>query len=264
MTSNDVVCEWRRSLREDEREDQRTFWGPLATILWGVVIALLFLGTQTLVVIIYIVASKIVVPGEVSSAVARLQYDGVLLSVCTFATAAIGGSMTVIVVKLKRGSNLRTYLGITLPKKRQFFQWFIAIIVFIVLSDCVSFFLGKPIVPEFMARTYASLRSPWMLWLALLLAAPLFEELFFRGFLIKGLSASVLRWHGAVIFSSAAWATVHQQYDVYGITTIFALGLILGAARVKTGSIVLTMFLHSFCSFVATAETIIHLRRMFA
>ena len=171
--------------------------------------------------------------------------------------------MTVIAVKLKRGSDLKTYLGITLPNKRQFFQWFVATIVFILVSDCVSFFLGKPIVPEFMIKTYTSLKSPWILWLALLLAAPLFEELFFRGFLIKGLSASVLHWYGAVVLSSAAWAGIHLQYDLYGITVIFLLGLILGTAGVKTGSSILTMFLHSFCSFVATAETMIHLGRIF-
>jgi uncharacterized protein len=250
-------------LPEDKRDDQRTFWGPLGTILWSVVIALIFVATQTVVVIIYIIMNNVVLPSGVSSPMARLQYDGVLLSICTFAAAVTGSSMTIIAVKLKHGSDLKTCLGITLPNKRQFFQWFVAIGVFILVSDCVSFFLGKPIVPEFMARTYGSLESPWMLSLALLLAAPLFEELFFRGFLIKGLSASILRWYGAVIFSSAAWATIHQQYDLYGITTIFALGLILGTARVKTGSTILAMFLHSFCSLVAIAETIIYLHRLF-
>jgi membrane protease YdiL (CAAX protease family) len=142
--------------------------------------------------------------------------------------------------------------------------WFLIILGFVVFSDGLSILIGKPIVPEFMSKTYASLNSPWILWMALLVAAPLSEELFFRGFLIKGLSASLLRWYGAVILSSAAWAIVHQQYDLYGMVTIFSLGLILGVARVKTGSIILTMFLHSFCTLIAIAETLIHLRRMSA
>ena len=76
------------------------------------------------------------------------------------------------------------------------------------------------------------------------IAAPLSEELFFRGFLIKGLSASTLRWYGAVIISSVMWAAIHIQYDLYGIATVLVLGFILGTASIKSGSIILTMLLH--------------------
>jgi membrane protease YdiL (CAAX protease family) len=164
---------------------------------------------------------------------------------------------------LKRGSNIREYLGLNLPNKRQFVSWFLIVLAFVILSDGLSFLIGEPIVPEFMSKTYDSLNSPWILWLALLVAAPLSEEVFFRGFLIKGLSASVVRWYGAVIISSAAWAAIHLQYDLYGVAMIFVLGLLLGAARVKTGSVILTMVLHSFTNFEATVEVVIHLRRLF-
>jgi uncharacterized protein len=111
-----------------------------------------------------------------------------------------------------------------------------------------------------MVKAYSSLASPWILWLALLVAAPLFEELFFRGFLIKGLSASALRWYAAVIISSVMWAAIHIQYDLYGMATILVLGFILGTARIKSGSTILTMLLHSLTNLVATGEVIIYLR----
>jgi membrane protease YdiL (CAAX protease family) len=251
-------------LPNDKIEQQRSFWGPLATILWGLFIALVLVITQAIVVIAYVTTKGIVLSRQVSVAVAQLQYDGLLLSISTFSTAVVCWLAIIVVVKLKRGSRIREYLGLVLPSKRQLLVWFLIILGFVVFSDGLSVLIGKPIVPEFMSKTYASLNSPWILWMALLVAAPLSEELFFRGFLIKGLSASVLRWYGAVIVSSAAWAIVHQQYDLYGMVTIFSLGLILGVARVKTGSIILTMFLHSFCTLIAIAETLIHLRRMSA
>jgi hypothetical protein len=96
----------------------------------------------------------------------------------------------------------------------------------------------------------------------LLVAAPLFEELFFRGFLITGLSASALRWYGAVIISSAMWAVIHVQYDLYGMGTVLVLGFILGTARIKSGSVILTMLLHSFTTLVATGEVVIYLRSL--
>ena len=106
---------------------------------------------------------------------------------------------------------------INFSKKTATFFWLIVLIVFIGLSEAISILLGKPTTPEFMVKAYSSLASPWILWVALLVAAPLFEELFFRGFLITGLSASALRWYGAVIISSAMWAVIDVQYDLYGM-----------------------------------------------
>jgi membrane protease YdiL (CAAX protease family) len=50
-----------------------------------------------------------------------------------------------------------------------------------------------------------------------------------------------------------------MQYDGYGIASIFAMGLILGAARVKTGSTILAMLLHALANLVAMTETVIYL-----
>jgi membrane protease YdiL (CAAX protease family) len=252
-------------LPEDQPECHYSFWGPLSTILWGVFIVALFIITGVITVVLY-VAFTIgkISPEQAPAVLMPLKYDGILLSFGTFSSAVVCVLATVAIVKLRRGSNLREYLGLTLPNRRQFFQWFSAIVAYIALSDGFSLLLGKPVVTEFMSKTYSSLQSPWILWVALLLAAPLSEEVFFRGFLIKGLSASALRWYGAVIVSSAAWAMIHIQYDVYGIVEIFVLGLVLGAARVKTGSIILTMFLHFVCNLVATAEAAIHAHRLFA
>ncbi|MDP6264729.1 MAG: CPBP family intramembrane metalloprotease, partial [Pseudomonadales bacterium] len=122
----------------------------------------------------------------------------------------------------------------------------------------LTFLLGKPVVPEFMSAVYTSTESLWFLWLALIVAAPLFEELFFRGFLISGLKSSFVRPVGAVLISSALWAAIHLQYDLYGMLTVFVIGLMLGMARIKTDSVLLTVGMHSFMNLVATIETAIH------
>jgi membrane protease YdiL (CAAX protease family) len=239
---------------------EKQAWGPVATILWSVLIALIFLVSQTVTVFIYIVATR----GPISQLdlpklAQDLKYDGLLLSIGTFASALVCGPIILAIAKSKRGSNLREYLGLTLPNKRQTVHWLCAIIAFFILSDVICLFLGKPIVPEFMSKVYSSLEAPWILWLALLLAAPLSEELFFRGFLLRGLSTSPLGPYGAVLVSSVGWALMHVQYDNLGIVICFVLGLLLGAARLTTGSTVLTMFLHSFINLGAIAETAIRL-----
>ena len=58
--------------------------------------------------------------------------------------------------------------------------------------------------------------------------------------------------------TSFFWAIIHLQYDAYGMTTIFALGLLFGIARLKTDSIHLLMVMHSLTGLVATIETVLY------
>jgi membrane protease YdiL (CAAX protease family) len=129
-----------------------------------------------------------------------------------------------------------------------------ATLLFVALSDSITLALGRPIVPEVMVKVYQSADSPLLLILAMVILAPLTEELFFRGFLFEGLLASRLGPIGAVLLTSAAWSVVHAQYDLYGIATIFADGLLLGVIRWKTGSTLLTMVLHGLANLIAALE----------
>jgi len=240
---------------------ERRRWGALATILWAVFVVIVFLVLQGLIVIFYLAVTK---PGlssaELQGIAPELQHDGVLLWITTCASAMVLCPIILLIAQLKRGSDLGEYLGFVLPTKAQALWWFLAVAVFCLLSDLTSLLLGQPIIPEFMLKTYSSMKDPWPLWLALMVGAPLLEEMFFRGFLINGLADSWVRWQGAVIISSLAWALIHVQYDIYGITTVFVLGLVLGTARVKTGSTILTMVLHSLINLIATLQTVIRLQ----
>lgn len=247
-------------MQEIDSKPEYHHWGALATILWGVFIVIVFAVSQVLTVIIYLAVTRPrLSSAELQAIVPELTHDGVLLSISTFVAAVVLCPIILVIAKLKRGSKLKDYLGLILPDKWQALRWLLALITFLILSDVTLLLFGKPIVPEFMLKTYSSMKDPWILWVALLVGAPLVEELFFRGFLIKGLADSPLRWFGAVAISSAAWALTHVQYDIYGTAMIFVLGLVLGTARVKTGSTLLTMGFHSLVNLGATIETVIRL-----
>lgn len=136
-------------------------------------------------------------------------------------------------------------------------RWIGFLLGLIVLSDSIAVLLGRPIVPPFMSAAYATANPVWMIWVALLIGAPLFEEALFRGFLFKGLEASVIGPIGAVLLTASLWAAIHIQYDLYEIGSIFCLGLLIGAARVITASIVVPLALHSGANLVATVEVAI-------
>ena len=94
-------------------------------------------------------------------------------------------------------------------------------------------------------------------WLLVGLWGPAVEEIFFRGFLFKGLKFSKIGPVGAVLLTSLAWAMFHTQYDLYGITTIFVGGLILGLARLQTNSVYIPLIMHSLWNFIATMQCIV-------
>jgi membrane protease YdiL (CAAX protease family) len=229
-------------------------WGPVVTLLWTVLIGIVFVVVQFFVAVIYVIITMSELPREkVDAALAGLVFDGTFLSLGTFATLLVCVPLVLGIAKLKRNSKLTDYLGLIVPRPRQFWRWTVIIILFCVLADVISSLLRVP-VPEFMIKAYTSANPRWALWLALGIAAPVFEEIFFRGFLFKGLAASRLRWPGATVITSVLWAAIHLQYGWYEISIIFALGLVLGTARAMTNSTLLTMWLHCLVNVIATAQ----------
>ena len=87
---------------------------------------------------------------------------------------------------------------------------------------------------------------------ALVLAAPVGEELAFRGFLYRTLE---LKFGGiaAIVVTALGWAALHVQYSLIGILVVFAGGLLLGAIRRYSGSLYLTMLMHALWNGAALA-----------
>src|SRR5207244_9911328 len=113
--------------------------------------------------------------------------------------------------------------------------------------DLVTHLLGRDVVPGFMVEVYKSARdsnSLVLFFIAVVIVAPISEEVAFRGFLFRGLSASWLGISGTLIATSAAWAAMHVQYDTFTLAQIFLIGLLLGWMRWASRSTLLTIMLH--------------------
>jgi membrane protease YdiL (CAAX protease family) len=133
----------------------------------------------------------------------------------------------------------------------------IAMAVFIAGSDSLTVALGKPVVPPFVASAYASARSPVLLFAALVCAAPLLEELFFRGFVISSLRSLGASLPLSALVPAIAWSGVHAQYDLYSIGTLFVAGLLLAGARLWFQSIVPCIAMHCLSNAVAFVEAVV-------
>jgi len=136
------------------------------------------------------------------------------------------------------------------------------LILFMIGSQVLTYFLDEtPLV--FVDPLYQSVSSIWLLVFAMVIVAPLYEELVFRGILWSAISeqfvTSQWRHHGAIVASlvtSLIFAVIHVQYGIYEISTIVVLALLFCYARVKSGSLLLPMLMHMINNGVAMGQYI--------
>jgi uncharacterized protein len=249
-SSNDVI--------EASEPRQSTLWGFWATLLWGTAILLIATVFQILAILVLMLWRNSEIwkspSAEWSQAVLSTADGGLGLSLATLVALVVHVGLIAGVIKLKRRSALRAYLGFNPVSIVTLRNWCSLLVGFLAILEVLGLALGRPGMPEFIATAYATARPVWLLWVAVVVAAPLSEELLFRGFLLKGFAASFMGPTAAVLTTSAAWTALHTQYDAYDLTTIFILGLLFGAARLITGSLLVPLTLHAVANLLATAD----------
>lgn len=188
--------------------------------------------------------------------IARIESDGLMLAVATLASAPVMAFYTAMIAKLTR-LPVQDYLGLNSVSRRTLIVSLGVIAGYIVVVDTCYLLMGRPVVPEFSLETYRSAGFVPLLAVALVVAAPMWEELFFRGLVWQGWARSPLGPIGASLLTSLCWTTLHIQYGWLELTTIFICGVVLGLIRWKSGSVLLTMVLHAVQNLVAFLETVV-------
>jgi membrane protease YdiL (CAAX protease family) len=258
-----ALKEWFPPL-DDKKEDLSAEpLGLRATLGFSAFILALYSVFQILVATVFVSLAKAEHPELDLEVYARsLSSNGSCIGVMAVVSGLICTPLTLWFTKLRKNISVRDYIGFKEPLKREWVQWLLILAAFLFLSDGVSLLLHQPIVPPFMVDAYKTASFLPILLFAIVVVAPIFEEIFFRGFLFQGIRYSRLGPIGAIGITSVVWAVIHLQYDIYGMATVFALGLLFGIARLKTDSIHLLMVMHSFVGLVATLETAFYVSSM--
>ena len=239
-------------------------WGAWATIGLGLATGLVFFAAQTVVLFIYLAVK--IASGPVPDLLAYLQSlssNGLVVSLATVVSALAGIAFIILFVRVRGNKSFSGYLGLGKISWRLVIT---AVVVFIVafgailglesmyssLSHSASAEAAKS---SFMTNTYQTAGWLPLLWVAVVLFAPVFEEAFFRGFLFAGLERSRIGAVGTVLLTSLVWASLHLQYNLMGMATIVILGLVLGTVRFKTRSLWPTIMIHALWNAAALAAT---------
>lgn len=231
-----------------------TFWG---TAFWGA--AELGVGFAAQFAIFSALMTLWSRPHPPTAEIERLASSGVTISLVTIGAAPLCLAIVALAVRLARWP-LLDYLALTRPRGRDVLLGLAVVMGCLVAADTVTYLSGRSLVTPFMVDAYRSARDAGLLWLlfaALVIAAPLTEEILFRGFVFRGWSSSRLGVAGTIVLTSAIWASMHVQYEVFFIVQIFLLGLALGWLRWRSGSTTVPLILHALVNFSALTQTAI-------
>jgi membrane protease YdiL (CAAX protease family) len=185
-------------------------------------------------------------------------FDGMVVAIGAIVSVPVQVLVLAFAARL-RGWDAPTYLGLTMPRRGEII---VAVACVIALELVLSFLLlitGNDLVTPFQVEAYRTAREAGaLLWLlvAIVIFAPVGEEIAFRGFLYRGLVRPG-RELPAIVLIALAWALMHIQYDWVGILQVFAIGLLLGWIRWATGSTTLTIAMHMLINLEAMIETAI-------
>ena len=241
----------------------RGAWEPLPTAGLGLAVGMANVFAATLVAAGFAAAAFISNPRQDWSTLAEsLPTNGLLIAVSAIAGAAASVPLIPLFISLRKGPSVTDYLGLRRVPLRTILAALAISFVFLALQERVTILLNRPVIPEWQFEVYRTSVFPPLLWVALIAAAPAFEETLFRGFLLEGFRHSRMGGAGAVLLTSFLWASLHTQYGPYEIAQIFLFGLLLGAMRLKMRSLWPCYAVHAFASLLAVTETALHLHAL--
>ena len=219
-----------------------------AVVFWSFIIGFVFIAVQYGIAWSYFQFASGVTSGNPPA-----QAGGTLISIVTVAAAVACSSLIFWLVRNNRLSP-RDWLGLKPVSIKQLAFWVLVLFVFSFLSNLVAAYFERDVVTNFVRDLYGSTNNRYLLGFAVIFAAPFFEELFFRGFMLSGISRSRLGITGGILITALIWTVVHQQYDWYIRGNILMLGIIFGYARYRSGSLLPSLTMHALMNAMALIE----------
>lgn len=228
-------------------------WPLWPTLGFSGLIVGTLLGVSTVIalVAIFVVMAQTPDAGiqDLTQIAKGLETNGLLLAISTLVADTIGMGLIYVFVRLRRSLSVSQYLGLRGISVKTFVLWHIAFLCFLGLSELSMRVFHQS--DQFMVKAFTSAHHLVPLFIAVVIVGPLFEELFFRGFMMPGIVRSQLGPTGAILISSGIWAVIHLQYNLFFMGIIFGFGLLLGTAQLKTRSLYVPLAMHSLNNLIA-------------
>jgi CAAX protease family protein len=152
------------------------------------------------------------------------------------------GTALVLIVAERRDMSFQEDLGLKIPSWDIALLWLLLFVALVVVEELLGRAWGLPRPEPWSLKYHGAAKI--IRTVALILIAPLSEELVFRGMLYHLVSTTALKEAGAVVLTAVVFAALHYQYSSKELLFILADGLFYGVVRYSTGSTALTIGLH--------------------
>jgi len=230
-------------------------WGFWSTTIFGLISILVWVIAQTLagVAVLRWLGTS---PNATDLELEIITTHALTISVATIASMP-PATFVLFLAAWRADCSVTDYFALTWPARRDLLIGIAIVVVLLPLGDLTSYLTGHEIVPAAVVDAYKTARASGhvlTLAFALVVIAPLMEELLFRGFLFRGYAASRLGVVGAILLTSVIWASMHIQYDIFYILQIVVLGCVFGWVRWRSGSTLLTIILHAIVNLTALLQ----------
>src|SRR5215471_21843588 len=187
-------------------------WGIAATLGFAVLAFLLGLAAGDAVALVAMGADP-----------SPRAYDGAAIAVALL----VGNPVQVVTLGLAArmtGEDLLAYFALDVPRRRDVIIAVAGLAVLILVADLLTLAFGRELVPAFQLQIHRSAQAEGALlslWFALIVVAPVGEELLFRGFLFRGFVREPRDALPGILAIALIWSVLHIQYDWFGASVVF-------------------------------------------
>lgn len=227
------------------------YYGFWSTVGLGVLIFLLFSIIQSIFLIFYVLYQQDLAIDNLSASILDVGLSGNAIAVAEIPSALVGTLLVIFFASRKKVLTAKQYLQSHLPSFSVLLKWLGVMVLVILALEALNVVFEREI-PDFMTQVFENTDSVILLWIAVVIGAPVFEEFLFRGFIFEGLLHSKVGLIGAILIPASTWAIIHMQYGWFEIATIFLIGIVLGIAKYKTKSLYIPIAMHMLMNLTAS------------
>jgi uncharacterized protein len=233
-------------------------WGYFATFGWSL-LAYLVASVVAFVGLYFWDPATFRLDVDFSDAMKDAQY----VSLTTIFTNVILVALLIVAVWIAR-AKAKDYLALMWPSRQEVVVGLVSLAILLPVLDGLALLFGQPIIPAFVVDIYKSAQSQGsllLLWLAIVIAAPVAEEITFRGFIFRGwVRPTTQRPMLGILIVTLLFTVIHIQYNWFGLLQVFMIGLLLTWTRWRSGSSLLPMVMHVIANFYAMLQAVAYFR----
>ncbi len=231
-------------------------WGFWLTLVFSLFVYFVFTIVQIPVAFLAVAVWAVRHQGSDPHAyAAALGSNGLFIAVSTCVAVPVCVATTILLAWARKHIGIRDYLALRRVGVLRVIGWTILTVVCVFGTDYIRAALGEPPIPGEITKWFETAGFAPLLWFTIALAAPIFEEVLFRGFMFRGIAASPAGVPGAIVLTALLWAVAHLgEYGIVDVSAVFTLGLLLGIARARTSSLYVPFAMHVLNNTISTIQ----------